>query len=91
VAVNLSDEGHIMLWKKIINIVAMLADKFDQKWQKRQGILFSLLIILFIFQLVFFSKNKPSYGITIAELCDYCHEINIQLPQKKPVPAFCIL
>ena len=87
---NIATDSHVSLWQKIINIVAVVADEFDQKWQKRRRVITSLLLILFIFRLVF-SKNKQGYGTTIAELWDYCHKMNIQLPQKKPVAAsaFC--
>jgi Transposase DDE domain len=78
------------LWQKIITVVAAIAENFDNKWQKRRRILSTLLIILFIFRLVF-SKNKQGYGSTIAELWEYCHKLNIKLPQEKPVvpAAFC--
>ena len=87
---NLASDSHIFLWQKIINIVAVVADEFDRKWQKRKRVITTLLLILFIFRLVI-SKNKQGYGTTIAELWDYCHKMNIQLPQKKPVAAsaFC--
>ena len=86
----LPEGSHISLWQKIITIVAVVADEFDRTWQKRQRVLSTLLIVLFIFRLVF-SKNKQGYGTTIAELWDYCHKMNIRLPQEKPVAAsaFC--
>src|SRR5476649_2854244 len=70
--------------------VADVSEKFDQEWQKRQRVITTLLIILFIFRPVF-SKNKQGYGSTISELWDYCKKLNIPLPQEKPVvPAtFC--
>lgn len=83
---NFAADSHIFLWQKIITIVSVVADEFDQKWQKRKRILNTLLIVLFIFRLVF-SKNKQGYGATIAELWDYCHKMNIRLPQAKPVTA----
>lgn len=83
---NLPTDSHISLWQKIIIIVSAAADEYDQKWQKRQRILNTLLIVLFIFRLVF-SKNKQGYGSTIAELWDYCKKMNINLPQSKPVTA----
>jgi hypothetical protein len=86
----LPEASNISLWQKIINIVSVVADEFDQKWQQRKRVLSTLLIVLFIFRLVF-SKNKQGYGATISELWDYCHKMNIQLPQEKPVAAsaFC--
>lgn len=89
-AANIATDNHVFLWQKIIIVVSKVAEKFDKQWQKRQRVLTTLLIILFIFRLVF-SKNKQGYGITIAELWEYCHKFNIQLPQKNPVvpAAFC--
>lgn len=87
---NIPSDSQVYLWQKIIAIVADVSEKFDQEWQKRQRVISTLLIILFIFRLVF-SKNKQGYGGTIAELWDYCQNLNIPLPQAKPVvPAtFC--
>ena len=87
---NIATETNIALWQKIILVVSSVAERFDKQWQKRQRVITTLLIILFIFRLVF-SKNKQGYGITIGELWEYCHKFNIQLPQKDPVvPAtFC--
>lgn len=88
---NLPPDSYISLWQKIIIVVAKVSDEFDQQWQKRRRVITTLLIILFIFRLVF-SKNKQGYGTTIAELWDYCHKMNIPLPQSQPVTssAFCI-
>ena len=88
--VVIDKDNQIYLWQKIITVVAAIAENFDTQWQKRQRVLSTFLIILFIFKLVF-SKNKQGYGSTIAELWEYCHHLNIQLPQEKPVvpAAFC--
>lgn len=83
---NLAADSDISLWQKIIIVVSAVSDEFDKKWQKRRRVIDTLLIVLFIFRLVF-SKNKQGYGTTIAELWDYCHKMNINLPQKKPVVA----
>lgn len=87
---NIPPDNQVHLWQKIIVIVAAIAENFDKTWQKRQRVISTLLIILFIFRLVF-SKNKQGYGSTITELWEYCDKLNIPLPQSKPVsaPAFC--
>src|SRR3990167_654438 len=87
---NLPPDSYISMWQKIIIIVVAVSDEFDRKLQKRRRIITTLLLILFIFRLVF-SKNKQGYGTTISELWDYCHKMNITLPQSKPVApsAFC--
>jgi hypothetical protein len=70
--------------------VIHVAHDFDQQWQKRQRVLNSLLIMLFIFRLVF-STNKQGYAITTAELWEQCRTLGIDLPQPTPVApsAFC--
>ncbi len=84
------DNQQVYLWQKIITVVASVAENFDKEWQQRRRVLSTLLIILFIFRLIF-SKNKQGYGLTIAELWEYCHKLHIPLPQAKPVvpAAFC--
>tara|TARA_R110001583_G_C5643309_1_gene408081 strand:+ start:208 stop:2490 length:2283 start_codon:yes stop_codon:yes gene_type:complete len=76
----------VQLWQNIIGTVVTVANDFDQQWQKRQRVLNTLLIMLFIFRLVF-SKNKQGYAITIAELWDQCRTLGIPLPQTTPVAA----
>jgi len=80
----------VQLWQNIIGTVATVANDFDRQWQKRQRVINTLLIMLFIFRLVF-SNNKQGYAITIAELWDQCRTMNIALPQDTPVApsAFC--
>ena len=47
----------VQLWQNIIGTVATVANDFDRQWQKRQRVINTLLIMLFIFRLVF-SNNK---------------------------------
>ncbi len=85
-----SDDPYIQLWQKIISLVINVANEFDKKWQKRNRVINTMLLILFIFRLVI-SKNKQGYGCTIVELWDQCHIMHLPLPQSKPVApsAFC--
>ncbi len=85
-----SHDPFVLLWQKVLNIVVQVAADFDRQWQKRQRLLNSLLLVLFIFRLVF-SKNKQSYHTTITELWAQCRSLQIPLPQAKPVAAsaFC--
>ena len=80
----------VQLWQNIIGTVIHVAHDFDQQWQKRQRVLNSLLIMLFIFRLVF-STNKQGYAMTITELWEQCRTLGIDLPQSTPVAAsaFC--
>lgn len=85
-----STDPFVQLWQRIIGTVTTVANDFDRQWQKRQRVLNTLLIMLFIFRLVF-SHNKQGYAITIAELWDQCRTLGIPLPQATPVApsAFC--
>lgn len=85
-----STDPFVKLWQNIIGTVIHVAHDFDRQWQKRQRVLNSLLIMLFIFRLVF-STNKQGYSITITELWEQCRRLGIDLPQPTPVAAsaFC--
>ena len=74
----------VQLWQNIIGTLTAVANDFDAQWQKRKRFLNTLLILLFIFRLVF-SKNKPGYAITLAELWEQCRTMGIPLPQATPV------
>lgn len=81
---RLVDESFVALWEKVAKVIYDLAEHYDKKWQVRQRIINSQLIILFVFRLVC-SKNSQSYGSTIDELWDSCHRLNLPLPQKGSV------
>jgi len=85
-----STDPFVQLWQNIIGSVINVACDFDRQWQKRQRVLNTLLIMLFIFRLVF-STNKQGYAITTAELWEQCRTLDIDLPQPTPVAAsaFC--
>lgn len=84
------DDPFVQFWAKIIHTLITIANEFDRQWQKRQRVINTLLLVLFIFRLVF-SKNHQGYGTTIVELWDQCRMLQIPLPQDKPVAAsaFC--
>lgn len=90
-AARISPENQdVYLWQKIITVVTSVSEAFDKVWQQRKRTLNTLLVVLFIFRLVF-SKNKQGYGLTVAELWEYCRKLHIPLPQEHPVApaAFC--
>ncbi len=80
------EDSFVHLWQNIIKTVVIIADEYDRTWQKRQRVLNTLLIILFIFRLVF-SKGKQGYDTTLIELWEQCRILDIELPQPKPVRA----
>ncbi len=78
------NDPFVRLWSNIIDTVASVANEQDKKWKKRHRIIDSFLLILFIFRLVF-SQNNQGYGSTSAALWHQCQQLNIPLPQEKPV------
>ena len=84
------DESFVALWEKVAKVINEVAEQYDKKWQVRQRLINSMLIILLVFRLVC-SKNSQSYGTTIDELWDSCHRLNLPLPQKGSIApsSFC--
>jgi hypothetical protein len=84
------DDAFVALWEKVARIINEVAGQYDKKWQVRQRLINSMLIILMVFRLVC-SKNSQSYGSTIDELWDSCHRLNLPLPQKGSIApsSFC--
>jgi hypothetical protein len=84
------DESFVALWEKVAKVINDVAEQYDRKWQVRQRLINSMLIILLVFRLVC-SKNSQGYGTTIDELWDSCHRLNLPLPQKGSIASssFC--
>ena len=61
-----------------------VANRHDRIWQRRRRVLNTLMVVLFIFRLVF-SKGRPGYATTLAELWGQCRTMGIELPQPAPV------
>ncbi len=85
------EDGFVILWEKVVNILQEVAETADEQWRIRKRLINSLLIILLIFRLVT-SKNSQSYGTTIDELWDNCKRLHIPLPQKGVIASssFCM-
>ena len=81
-----SDDPFVNLWQNVIDIIVSVAEDYDSVWQKRQRVLNTLLVMLFIFRLVF-SKNKEGYSVILVELWEQCRMLGINLPQRTPVAA----
>ncbi|MBV1877791.1 MAG: IS4 family transposase [Pseudomonadales bacterium] len=79
-------DAFILVWQKIIETLTTTCEHFDAAWRKRQRLIGTQLLVLFIFRLVF-AKNKQGYASTINELWDQCRRIGIDLPQHKPPAA----
>lgn len=80
------DQDFLTLWGQAVNIIADVASRYDEIWQKRKRVIDSLLLVFLIFRLVF-SKNTQSYGTTLDEFWQNCHKMKFPLPQKQPISA----
>ncbi|MFH1315525.1 MAG: IS4 family transposase [Candidatus Uhrbacteria bacterium] len=84
------DDTFVMLWEKVIHIISEVAAEYDEKWQIRNRVINSLMLILLTFRLVC-SKNSQSYGATIDELWNNCDTLGLPLAQKTSIApsSFC--
>jgi hypothetical protein len=76
-------------WLKIMDVLLQVAADADELWRRRERVIHSLLLILFIFRLVF-AKNRQGYGTTLQELWEQCRRLHFPLPQPRPVAASAI-
>ena len=76
VAIN-TDEKFVLLWGKVVHIIADVAQTFDEQWQQRKRLIDSLLLVFLIFRLVF-SKNNQGYGTTLEDFWANCHRMKLK-------------
>ncbi len=74
-----TEDPFISLWQKIMDIVFVQAQAYDERWQKRKRLIDTMLIILFVFRIGFF--KKPS-GVS-----NNNHRIMGSMPQNEFSPA----
>ena len=84
VAVLAPEDAFVRLWSGIIETLVGVANRHDRLWQRRRRVLNTLVVVLFVFRLVF-SKGRPGYATTLAELWGQCRTMGIELPQPAPV------
>jgi hypothetical protein len=77
------------VWLQIMDVLLRVAADADDLWRRRDRVIHSLLLILFVFRLVF-SKNRQGYGTTLQELWEQCRRLRCPLPQPRPVAASAI-
>lgn len=80
------DELMITASEKIIN----LCEEFDGRWQRRQRIIDSSLIVILILRMTW-SKSSEGYGSALSDLWNKCSGSNLILKKKTPVStsSFC--
>ncbi len=84
-----ADERFVQLWQGVIGTVVRVAGEYDREWLRRQRVLNTLLVILFVFRLVF-APERRGYGTVLAELWEQCRRLEVALPQPQPVSAAAI-
>ena len=78
------EDTFVRLWSGIVETLVGVANRHDRLWQRRRRVLNTLVVVLFVFRLVF-SKGRPGYATTLAELWGQCRTMGIELPQPAPV------
>lgn len=74
------------LWAKAVVVLSEICSTFDQKWQRRRRIIDTLMLVVIIFRLVL-SKNSQSYATTIADMWKSRRDLQLILPQPRPIAA----
>ncbi len=85
-AVPEAEDRFVQLWQGLIGTVVRVAGEHDRQWLRRQRVLNTLLVVLFVFRLVF-APDRQGYALTLAELWEQCRRLGVQLPQPQPVSA----
>lgn len=79
------DPAFVSLWKKVLHQLDEVAATYDARWQKRQRVLDTKLLTLFIFRLIT-AKNRQGYGTTSDELWANISAIE-ERRQERPSPS----
>ena len=79
-------DAFVDLWHALTDALVAVSGDFDRRWRKRQRVLNTMLVALFVFRLVL-SKGHQGYQTALAELWEHCRAANIPLPRARPVTA----
>lgn len=79
------DPEFVALWKRVLHLLDEVAATYDARWQKRQRVLDTKLLTLFIFRLIT-AKNRQGYGTTSDELWANIAAIE-ERRQARPSPS----
>ena len=77
-------ERFLQMWARVLADVVRVTSEWDRAWMQRRRLLNTLLVVLFVFRLVLAPRNQ-GYAATATELWDQCRQLDIPLPQSKPV------
>ena len=84
-----AEDRFVQLWQDVISTVARVAGEHDRRWPRRQRVLNTLLIMLFVYLLVF-APDRRGYATVLTELWDQCRRLGVPLLQARPVSAAAI-
>ena len=82
-------ERFVQLWQGLVSTLVRVAGEHDREWVRRQRVLNTLLVMLFVFRLVF-APDRRGYATLLGELWDHCRQLGVALPQPRPVSAAAI-
>ena len=74
------------MWQGILGTVTRVAREHDREWLRRQRLINTLLVVLFVYRLVFADDDR-GYGVTLNKLWEQCRRLGVTLPQPQPVAA----
>ena len=80
------DSDFAPLLQGVVGTLERISSEYDSQWIKRQRVLNTLLVVLFVFRLVF-KRDHRGYTVTMAELWEQCRRLGVALAQPKPVSA----
>ena len=79
-------ERFVRMWQGILSTVTRVTREHDRQWLRRQRLINTLLVVLFVYRLVFGHDNR-GYGATLNKLWEQCRRLGVPLPQPQPVAA----
>ena len=79
-------DSFVQMWQGILSTVTRVTREHDREWLRRQRLINTLLVVLFVYRLVF-SHDHRGYGVTLNKLWEQCRRLGVQLPQPQPVSA----
>ena len=74
------------MWQGILGTVTRVTREHDREWVRRQRLINTLLVVLFVYRLVF-ADDEQGYGATLNKLWEQCRRLGVTLPQPQPVAA----
>ncbi len=81
-----TEEEFVSMWRRMVETLTRVAQEHDREWLRRQRLLNTLLVVLFVYRLVL-APARQGYAATLAELWEQCRRLDVELPKPTPVSA----